>query len=180
VQPVQPGGLGVEQVGAVALDGVVGTPQPPDGRAGGAVGRSAVDGRLDLGLDLVRQLVPAGGEQLDAVVRHRVVRGGEDDAEVGAVGGGQERDRGRGDDVDQQHVGPGRGEAGDDRRLQHLPAGPGITPHHRHRAVGGVVRDEHPGGRAGHGQRQLGRQLPVRQPANPVSTEEGAHYRLEY
>ena len=58
----------------------------------GRVSGSAADRGLDLGLDVVGQLVPAAREQLDAVVGHRVVRGRQHDAEVGAVGRGQEGD----------------------------------------------------------------------------------------
>ena len=54
----------------------------------GRVHRSPIAG-LDAVLDLVGQLVPAAGEELDAVVGHRVVRRREHDAEVGAGVGGE-------------------------------------------------------------------------------------------
>ena len=56
VQAVQPGRLGVEQVRAVPLDGVVGEVQPADRGAGGPQLRAGVDRRLDLGLEVVGQL----------------------------------------------------------------------------------------------------------------------------
>ena len=56
------------------------------GRRRAPSGRSqASPRRRSIGvLDLVGELVPAAGEELDPVVGHRVVRGGEHDAEVGA------------------------------------------------------------------------------------------------
>ena len=54
-------------------------PTPAPGRAGPALAEPG----LDLVLDRVGQLVPAAGEELDPVVRHRVVAGGQHHAEVG-------------------------------------------------------------------------------------------------
>ena len=63
---------------------------------GAAAGAGRVEERLDLLLGLVGQLVPGAVEELDAVVLGRVVRGGDDDAEVER----EQRDRRR-----RQHAG---------------------------------------------------------------------------
>ena len=59
----------------------------------GAPARSLVEAGLDLLLELVRQLVAVAAEQFDAVIAIRVVRGREDDAEIGAQAARQHRDR---------------------------------------------------------------------------------------
>ena len=66
------------------------------------VGRGAgvVQAGLDRLLERVGELVPAGGEELDAVVRHGVVRGGDHHAEVGAERRDEERDRRGGQHAD--------------------------------------------------------------------------------
>src|SRR5699024_5571110 len=64
-----------------------------------AVARGALPVGVQAGLDgvleRVGELEATAGEELDAVVRHRVVRGGDDHAEVDVQGGGQVRDAGR-------------------------------------------------------------------------------------
>ena len=94
------------------------------------------DGRLDPHLDLVGQLVPAGGEELDPVVRHRVVRGGEHHAEVGLGLAGQVRHRRGGQHADPQHVRRRRWSARPPPpppASRRWPGGPGRPP----RAAGG-------------------------------------------
>ncbi len=74
-------------------------------------GRAGGDGPLDGGLDRVGQLVPAAGEELDAVVGHRVVAGRQHDAEVGVERCGEVGDRRGGQHPDAQHLGAGAGQA---------------------------------------------------------------------
>jgi hypothetical protein len=67
-----------------------------------------VETRLDGFLDTVRQLLPAGGKELDAVVLERIVRCADDDAGArprGACKVGDSRGRHR---TDQQHIDPRR------------------------------------------------------------------------
>jgi hypothetical protein len=84
----------------VATGGVVDTLDlaEPRGRHGFS-GRSISASMASL--DLIRQLVAVGGEELDAVVVVGVVRGGDDDAGGGAEGAGQIGDAGVG-------IGPSR------------------------------------------------------------------------
>ena len=74
-------GQGLQQVHDVAVLGVGEALDPSDVCAGGPQPRPG-HFLLDRVLDLVGQLVAAAGEELDAVVRGRVVRGGDHDAEV--------------------------------------------------------------------------------------------------
>ena len=100
LQPVQP----VRQRPQQVLDVAVGRRRQVVTRPTSApIGRGPASRRIAASmrvLDLVGELVPAAGEELDAVVRHRVVRGGEHHAEVGAGVGDQVGD-GRGG----QHAG---------------------------------------------------------------------------
>ena len=66
-------------------------------------------------------LTPAAGEELDAVVGHRVVGGRDHHAEVGAQGVGQVGDARRRQHAEPEHVDPGRGQAGHDRGSRNCP-----------------------------------------------------------
>ncbi len=130
-QAVQPGRNGGEQMVEVALRRVVGVADPADRGAGRTPDqRPGIDGGLDLGLDVVGQLLPAAGEQLDAVVRHRIVARGKDDPEIGAEVGGQEGDGRSRQHAHTQDVGTRRGKTRDRGRLEHLAARARVTPHH--------------------------------------------------
>ena len=72
-------------------------------------------------LQLVGELVAAAGEELDAVVGHGVVAGGEHHAEVGAERAGEIRHRRRGQHADAQHV---HARAGQARRPRRPPGTP--------------------------------------------------------
>ncbi len=79
-----------------------------------------MDESLDAVLELVRELVAAGAEDLDAVVGHRVVAGRQDDPEIGAAGRyGVSNSRGR-DDAELNHVSAGPCHPGSHRRLEEL------------------------------------------------------------
>jgi hypothetical protein len=79
-----------------------------------------VDGVFDLLLDGVRQLGAVLGEELDAVVLERVVRGGNDDAGRQAQRARQVGDRGRRHRAGQHDVDAGGGKAGFQGRFEHV------------------------------------------------------------
>ena len=168
--PASGSGVRGEQVLDVALGGV---------RAGRGPGRwPRRSGRGAGGVEAaprspsstrVGQLVAAGGEQLDAVVRHRVVRGGDHHAEVGVELADQVRDgRGR-QHTDPDRVGAGGGEPGDDGGLEHLAAGAGVAADHGDRTVGPVALGQH--ARGGRGQTATAssgvRSSPLARPRTP-------------
>jgi len=108
---------------------VLGVGEATDASDAGRLG--TFEAELHLGLDrvfdLIRELVAAAGEELDAVVRRRVVGGGDHDAEVGFQIRHQEG-CGRGG----QHTGvidvhTGAGEPGFDGGGDELATGPRIT-----------------------------------------------------
>src|SRR5207248_7664208 len=59
----------------------------------GAAGRTLVEPGLDLGFEIVGQLITIGSEQFDAVVDERIMRGRNDNADIGAQAARQYRDR---------------------------------------------------------------------------------------
>ena len=144
------------------------------------------DRRLDLGLDVVGQLVPAGGEQLDAVVGHRVVRRREHHAEVGAVGRRSgRRPPGWAARPTRSTSAPGGGQPGDHGGLEHLAAGPRVAARRPRRGrCDASCADEHAGRRTGDGQRQLRGEVAVGQPPDAVGAEAArptdGGQRLEY
>lgn len=134
-------------------------------------------GRLDAVLQLVGELVAAAREELDAVVGHRVVAGGEHHAEVGAQRTGEIRHRRGGQHTDAQDVHARAREARDDRGLQELAGGPGVAADHGRRPVarerarfGEYVRSRH-----GEAERELSRQIRVGDASYTVRPEESSH-----
>ena len=94
LEPVEPQMLGKRGLGEldVAAARVVDPPRAPDhARAWRA--SAPAPAALDRPLGVVAELVAVGAEQLDAVVRERIVRGGDHHAEVGAHRAGQHRHR---------------------------------------------------------------------------------------
>ena len=176
LEPHQRVGDRALEVGGVLLDrGVVGR-DPADVATGGPLPRLA-HAALDGDLDRVVELVPAAGQELDAVVGHRVVRGREHHAEVGAEALGHVGHAGRGQHAQQQHVDACGGEPGDDRRLEELPGDARVPTHHGQgtvplelAAVGQDMCCAH-----GQVQGQLRRQRGVRQAPDPVRAEESRH-----
>ena len=177
---------GGEDVARVVLRRVGQVADAADVRAGGAVvGRGAADDRaLDRRLERVGQLVPAAAEQLDAVVGHRVVAGGDHDAEVRVVQAGEVGQRRGRDDPGAQHLGAGAGQPGDDRGLQHLPAGARVTADDRDGTACPVAVGEHGGGGTRHRQGQLRREVGVGPTPDAVGPEQATQrttgQRLEY
>ncbi len=153
VEAVREGAQQVHDVAVLGVGEALDASHLAADRAEGLLGELLLDGVLDV----VGQLLAAAGEELDAVVRRRVVGGGDHHAEVGVevrheVG----RRRGR------QHAGvvdvdPRAGEPRLDGGREELAAGARIAGHDGARplAVGAAVVAEHDGG----GLRQLQRQL---------------------
>ena len=123
----------------------------------------------------VVELVSARPEDLDAVIRHRVVRRRDHHAEVGVIRAGQVRHRRCGQDTDAQRVDSLTGHPGDHRRLEHLAAGPRIAAHHGDAA--GMTPDaaQPARRRRAQSQRQLGGQILIGDSAHPVGAEQSSH-----
>jgi hypothetical protein len=136
---------------------------------GQALGDVAVDQPLDAVLDVVGQLVAVRAEQLYAVVVVRIVRGRDHDAEIGAHRSRQHGDRRCRDRAEQQHVHADRGEAGNQRRFDHIAGEPGILADHDAMAV--IAAAEGQPGRLAHFERQFRRDHAVGAAANAVGTE---------
>ena len=132
---------------------------------------------LDLTLHGVVELDPAPGEELDAVVGHRVVRGADDDAEVGAERPGEVGDPGGRHHPQAQDVTSRGGEAGDDRVLEELPRDAGVATHDRQRARSAEVPsiDEDPGCCNGKVQGERSGENTVRLAPDPVRAEKACH-----
>ncbi len=181
LQAVETVGEDPDEVGDVLLEalGVVG--DAADAGAGGPVPGSAgavllVDG-LDAVLQLVGELVAAAREELDAVVGHGVVAGGEHHAEVGTQRTGEIRHRRGGQHTDAQDVHARAREAGHDRGLEEFTGGPGIPADHGGRPVAGerARLGQYVGSRHGEAERELSRQIRVGDAAYTVRPEESSH-----
>ncbi len=180
-QAVETVGENAGEVVDVTVEALVVVGDPADAGAGGPLpgGAGAVLGvhGLDAVLQLVGELVPAAGEELDAVVGHGVVAGGEHHAEVGAERAGQIRHGGRRQHAHPQDVDARAGEARDDGGLQKLPRRARIAPDDRLRPV--ALERAHLGQyvcrRDGEAERQLRRQIRVGDTAHAVRAEESSH-----
>lgn len=181
LQPVQPIRQHTHEMRDVPLEPFLVRPHTPHARARRPVPRRPgavllVDG-LDALLQLVVELVPTAGEELDAVVGHGVVTGGEHDTEVGAELGREERDRRGRQYTHPQDIDAGTGETRDHRGLQELPGRTRVPSDHGGRPVtlerarlGQYVR-RGDGEAEGH----LGRQIRVGDTAHAVRAEESSH-----
>jgi len=87
---------------------------------GGPVRRPLFEALLDAPLQLIRQLIAVTAKQLDAIVAVGIVRGGDDDADIGAQAARQHRDRRGRQRSDQDDIHPHRDKAGGQRRLEHV------------------------------------------------------------
>ncbi len=182
LQPVQAVGQDADEMRDVVVEALVVDGDPAHAGAGrprprltGAVG--AV-GLLDPVLQLVGELVAATGEELDAVVGHRVVAGGEHHAEVRAERAGQIRDRRGRKHAHPQHVHAGAGQTRDDRGLQELTGRAWIASDHRHRPVTFECARfrEHMRRSDRQTERQLRRQIRIGDAAHTVRAEESSHW----
>lgn len=165
----------------VLLETLVVRPQPPHSGArrplpGLTVPVGLVD-RLDPVLQLVGELVTAAREELDAVVRHGVVAGGEHHTEVGAERAGEMGHRRRRQHADQQDVHARARQARGHRGLQELPGRTRVPTDHglRPMAREGTRLGQHM--RRGHGEAEghLRGQIRVGDTAHAVRAEESSH-----
>ncbi len=138
-------------------------------RLGEAAAQIAVDQRLDLALDRIRQLVPIGAEQLDAVILVRIVRGRDHHAKIGAHGAGEHGDGRRRHRAEQQHVDAHGGEARLQRRLDHVARQPRILADHNAMAMLAIAEGE--ARRLPDLERELGRDRLVGHAAHPIGAE---------
>ncbi len=178
---VERGGDGLGEVVLVAGQPVGSGAHAADagpGRPGG----SGVEQGLDPVLLLVGQLDAAGREELDAVVRHGIVRRADHDAEGGVVGVGEVGQRRGGHDADGEHVHAGGRQARHDGRLQHLSAGPRVAADDGDGSGGGAVRSRARGRRAQDGgtratetHGEVRGDVRVGEASNPVGSEQSAH-----
>ncbi len=170
-QAVEAAGACLADVAQVAVGRVLRVDDPADPRADRAQARPARDQVLDLVLGIVVEFVAAGAEDLDAVVGHRVVRGGDHHTEIGIICAGQVGDRGRREHTDPQRVDALAGQPGDDRGFQHFAAGPRIAPDHGHAAAGSGGTRQVPGRRGAQSERQFGGQLAIGDATDAVGAE---------
>jgi hypothetical protein len=134
VRTARPHVIDVVGLGRVVLH------EPSDMHAGRPRGDvAAAQPRLDLLLPGVGELGALRGEDLDAVVLERVVRGREDHAPVGLETAGEIGDGRRGKHPDRVHVTPRRQRPRDERALEHGPREPGVAPDHQPSLGGAVV-----------------------------------------
>src|SRR6185503_19922490 len=125
----QPGEVGAESLETeveIAVDGDFEVVDLPALR----VARRRLEQRLDRLLVLVGELAAVLAEELDAVVLGRVVRRGDDDAQVER----EQRDGRRGQDPGEDRVAAGRGDATREGALQ-LRAGAARVAPDQHRAA---------------------------------------------
>jgi hypothetical protein len=139
---------------------------------------------LDAVLDLVGQLDAAAREDLDAVVRGRVVRRRDHDAEVGADVGDQERCSGRRDDACVEHVDAGARKPRCDGRREELAGDARVTGDHGHEpaalsspGLGRAPLAQDDRSRLGKGERQFDRDLAIRETPDTIGSEESWHVR---
>ena len=82
---------------------------------------------LDGVLDVIGQFEAGGGKQLDAVVLKRIVRRRHHDAGVGRQAAREQRDGRRRQDAGEPHVDTHRGDAGNQRRFEHVAREPRVA-----------------------------------------------------
>ena len=128
-----------------------------DAIAGGALPLRIHEG-LNLILNGIGELVTAVREELNAVIGHRIVGGGNHDAEVnGVLGSRQMRDSGRGDDADAGHIHAGARQASREGVIEELARNARVTPNDR--AGLRTVRAPSPTELAGGGLAELEREI---------------------
>ncbi len=122
-------GLGQRQLGefdVAILHAVDALGAAEIGAFGELLGEIGIDQLFDLGFHFVTELVAVRSEQLDAVVVERIVRSRDHDAKIGAHRARQHADRRRRDWAGQQHIHADRGEACDQRVLDHVAGQTGV------------------------------------------------------
>ena len=134
-----------------------------------------VQEREDLVLLRVGELRAAGAEELDAVVRHGVVRGGDDDSEGRTARLDRVRDPRGGQHAHIVDVDAGRGDPGGGRGREELAAHPGVPADDRDRTdagLGGLRASQHAAPGDGQLQREPRGDIAVGQASDAVGTEE--------
>jgi len=117
----------IDEVLDVSGRRIIESAHPPHSCTGGPCpGR--VDRRFDRILDMIGQLVSARGEELDAVIRHGIVRCGDHHTEIGGFRCCQVRQPRSGDHTREQDIHSSSGETRDHGGFQELPAGSRIAP----------------------------------------------------
>ena len=134
--------------------------------------------RLDAVLEVVGQLVATTGEELDAVVGHGIVRGGEHHPDVGAVARGEPRHRRGRENTYPNHVDSGACEPRNDGGLEELAGRTGVTTDDGEGTcplaiVSSLSQDVSRSHRQV--ERELGGELTVGQAPHSVGAEEPAH-----
>ena len=132
---------------------------------------------LNLVFHIIRQLLAAGGEELDAVVRHRVVGRRDHHADVRTVVVRKKRQTRSGDNANAQHIHTLRGHASRHRRSQHLTGYARVAANQRSRptALGATVLGQYGCGRCPQFQCHRGRQRFISQAADTISSKESSH-----
>ncbi|MNV05499.1 hypothetical protein D3C71_958400 [compost metagenome] len=141
-------------------------------RLGG--GEGAVQRGLQRQFGGIVELLAIGGEELDAVVVMRVVRGTDDDAGIGAQGAGQEGHRRGRHRAEQLHIHAAGDQAGFQRRFEHVAGDARVLADHHHRAVPGTVAvalAQHPAQCIAQAQHEVGRDHAL---ADPTADAVGA------
>jgi len=154
----------------VALHGVRQIPGAAHRRPGRAAQVVAVEGGLDRLLHLVGELEAVGGEELDPVVLHGIVRGG-DRHRHRPVRPAQVGHRGGRHDAGPQDLPAARADGGDERGLQHLARDAGVAADHEAAAVA----RQHVRRGAADPEGQLRRQVDVGDAADAVGPEQPPH-----
>src|SRR3990172_4777534 len=126
---------------------------------------------LDARLDRVRELEAALVEELDAVVRGRLVRGADHGSGDEPLGACQVGEAGGGHVPDEPHLHADRAEAGGEGALQHPAGAARVAPDDDTVAL--PAEDVARGAAQAEG--ELRREVAVRDPADPVSSEQARH-----
>src|SRR5439155_542681 len=133
---------------------------------------------LDLFFHLIVQLVAVVPEKFDSVIFVRIMRGGEDDAGVGAKRPRDVRDARRRQRPDDENIDPERGDSRDERVLEHVTGKTGVFAKHYFgtRALwvlAWIELSENVRGGAAQFQRCLGRdRFDIGDPADTVRSED--------
>ena len=134
---------------------------------------------LDRRLNKVVELLAAARKELDAVVGHGVVGGGNHDAEVGLDGAHQVGHGWGGEDASVEHVDAGAREARGHRGREELAGHASIAAEDGRGAMARELASLAQYSRGCHGEPdgQLGRHIPIRDSTHTVGTEQARHAR---
>ena len=115
-------------------------------------------------------------EELDAIVRHRIVRGGQHHTETRAVTLREIRDRRSGKHTREEYVDPRAGEACHDRGFEEFATRAWIAPDDSRRTPTsrseGTRVAQHMRGRSGEGQGKLGGEVAVGESPHAIGAKE--------